>query len=76
MPSKDAVQSAIGTATDREWLSVDDLAVELDLPVSTIYAWRSRGRGPRAHKIGKYLKFRRPDVEKWLETLADPERAA
>lgn len=64
------------TQGGREWLSVDDLAEELALPASTIYAWRARGRGPRAHKIGKYLKFRRPDVEAWLATLADPESAA
>lgn len=76
MPSKEAVRRALGAATDREWLSVDDLAGELDLPVTTIYAWRARGRGPRAHKIGKYLKFRRGDVDTWLATLADPEPAA
>jgi excisionase family DNA binding protein len=76
MSSKEAVKNAVRSVAEREWLSVDDLASELDLPIGTIYAWRARGRGPRAHRIGKYLKFRRKDVELWLATLADPEPSA
>jgi excisionase family DNA binding protein len=54
-----------------EWLSPDGLAAELGMPVRTIYAWRVAGKGPRGHKIGKHVRFRRSDVERWLSGCAD-----
>ena len=40
--------------------------MELGIPIRTIYSWRTRGRGPRALKIGRHLRFRRDDVDAWL----------
>lgn len=48
---------------DPEWLSG-----VLGIPVRTIYAWRQRGEGPPAYRIGKHLRYRRSDVEAWLAT--------
>lgn len=53
------------------WTGIEALAEELGVPVRTIYAWRSRGQGPRGYKIGKHVRFRRSDVEDWLERQAD-----
>ena len=53
-------------------LGVDALAGELGVPISTIYAWRHRGLGPRGYKVGKYVRYRRADIEAWLELQADP----
>jgi excisionase family DNA binding protein len=50
-----------------EWLSPEELAEELGIPVGTIYQWRYRNVGPPVHKIGRHLRFRRSDVEAWLE---------
>lgn len=33
-------------------LSIDDLAGYLGLPVRTIYAWRTEGKGPRGVLLG------------------------
>lgn len=52
--------------TNSAWLSAQGLADEIGVPLATLYAWRSRSRGPRAHRIGRYLRFRRPEVEAWL----------
>ena len=30
-----------------------------------------QGRGPRAHKIGKYLRYQAEDVTAWLDQLDD-----
>lgn len=49
-----------------EWLSVPGLAREIGVPVATVHSWRSRARGPVAHRVGRYLRFRRADVEAWL----------
>lgn len=68
------------TATSKpatEWIGVEDLARELGVPVRTIYTWRSKGKGPRGATFGKHVRFRRADVEQWIETLLDqPEPAA
>jgi excisionase family DNA binding protein len=48
-------------------LSAQDLADFLDVPLATIYAWRYRGEGPPGFRVGRHLRFRRIDVEGWIE---------
>lgn len=55
-----------------ELLTIEDLAQYLQVPVQTIYAWRSRGEGPRGRKVGRYVRFYRSDVERWLDAHGDP----
>lgn len=62
--------------TDTQWIGVEDLAAELGVPIRTIYAWRSKGKGPRAATFGKHLRFRRCDVDAWTAEQMDPEPAA
>lgn len=52
-------------------LDVRDLAAYLGVPVSTIYDWRTRGVGPRAHRFGKHLKFAVSDVRAWVAAQRD-----
>lgn len=52
------------------------LADHLRVPVATIYNWRWAGKGPRAIRVGRHLRYRRSDVEAWLEQQADPIPAA
>lgn len=60
---------------DREWLTPRQLAAWLGVPVQTVYTWRHRRVGPRGHRVGKHVRFRRSDVERWLEERADEVRA-
>ena len=48
-------------------LTVEDLAEYLDVPVATIYAWRYRGEGPPGFRVGRHLRFRWIDVERWVD---------
>ena len=48
-------------------LDVGDLAAYLGVPVSTVYDWRTNGKGPRAYRFGKHLKFAVSDVRIWVE---------
>jgi len=57
-------------------LTAAELASELAVPLCTIYAWRSAGKGPRGVRVGKHLRYRRSDVDAWLEKQADPIPAA
>lgn len=47
-------------------LSADELAEYLGRPVGTLWAWRKRGHGPKALRIGGRLAYRVSDVNAWL----------
>ena len=51
-----------------ELLTPKQLAGELDVPVKRLYAWAQSGRGPTVYRPGgKSLRYKRADVEAWLE---------
>jgi len=37
-------------------MSIDQLAVYMGVPKSTLYYWRVEGRGPRGMRLGKYVR--------------------
>jgi excisionase family DNA binding protein len=50
------------------------LADYLGVPLASVYRWRYEGTGPRGIKVGKHVRYRRRDVEAWLETRTDPDQ--
>jgi predicted DNA-binding transcriptional regulator AlpA len=46
-------------------LSVEDLAEREGVPVQTVYGWNKTGDGPPRMKIGRHVRYRLQDVEKW-----------
>ena len=48
-------------------LTVKELADYLGVPVATVYAWRYRRLGPPGFRVGKHLRFRWSDIERWIE---------
>ena len=59
-----------------DWLSLDDVADELGIPIRSVYAWRMQGKGPRGHRFGKHIRVKRADFEEWQAGHADPAPAA
>jgi excisionase family DNA binding protein len=55
---------------ERLW-TVEDVAEYLGIPVNTLYDWRTRGYGPAAKRVGKYLRYKATDVIAWFESLDD-----
>ena len=47
-------------------ISAQELAEYLDVPVATVYAWRYRRQGPPGLRVGKHLRYRRIDVNDWI----------
>lgn len=45
-----------------------EVAEYLEIPIATLYGWRTKGDGPTAIKVGRHLRYRSSDVERWLET--------
>lgn len=58
---------------DRLW-SVQDVADYLGIPPRTLYNWRCRGIGPRARRIGRYLRYEEHDVRAWFSAQGDTVR--
>lgn len=48
-------------------LTVDELAAYLCIPRSTLYAWKYKRAGPPVIRVGRHLRYRRSDVEAWLD---------
>jgi excisionase family DNA binding protein len=56
---------------NNDWQSPEELATEFELPLATIYRWRSERKGPVGHKLGRHVRYRRSDVEAWLRHQRD-----
>ena len=54
----------------RLW-TVQDVADYLGVPVRTLYHWRCRDYGPRARKVGRYLRYEPAEVRSWFASLDD-----
>lgn len=48
-------------------LTATDLAKELNTHARTLANWRTAGTGPRFVKVGGSVRYRRSDVDAWLE---------
>ena len=57
-----------------EFFSTEGLARYLGVPAATVKAWRYKGTGPRGLRVGRHIRYRRTDVERWLDLRADQDR--
>ncbi|MEU5668965.1 helix-turn-helix domain-containing protein [Micromonospora sp. NPDC047753] len=48
----------------------EQVAEYLGVPIQTLYQWRHRSVGPRGSKVGRHVRYRWDDVEKWLDDQA------
>jgi excisionase family DNA binding protein len=56
--------------TDR-LLGPEEVAAFLGVPLRTIYRWRSQREGPRGYRVGRHVRYRLVDIERWLEDRSD-----
>lgn len=54
-------------AADEQLMTVQELARYLGVPVGTLYQWRYRREGPAGFRVGRHVRYRRADVQKWIE---------
>lgn len=52
------------------YLTIEEVAELLRVPVRTLYHWRNTGTGPTAYRIGRYLRYRTREVEAWVDEQA------
>jgi excisionase family DNA binding protein len=63
-----------GSARDGRLLTVNEVAGYLGVPVKTLYQWRHKGVGPRGMRVGRHLRYRSGEVDRWLDALARQSR--
>jgi excisionase family DNA binding protein len=55
------------TSMPEKLLTVAEVADLLGVPVSTVYQWNSRGGGPPATKVGRFVRWRPSCIDRWVE---------
>ena len=76
MTSTQASERDAEQTTERRLLRPDELASFLGIPLATIYQWRSRGNGPCGIRVGRHVRYRIEDVERWLDEQRDRHTSA
>ncbi|MEU6498468.1 helix-turn-helix domain-containing protein [Streptomyces californicus] len=50
------------------YLTPDDLAALLSVPLETVYAWRKKRTGPPGFRVGRHLRYDPQAVHSWIES--------
>lgn len=56
--------------TDTHLWSSAELAEYLGVPPNTVAQWRFHHDGPQYLRIGKHVRYRKADVDRWLDEQA------
>src|SRR5271156_2586309 len=60
--------------SEADLLTMRDLAERTGFSLSTLERMLARGKLPTPLRFGRNVRFRRADVERWLEEHAEPEQ--
>lgn len=52
---------------NEKYLTIDDLCELLTVSRKTVASWRYRGLGPASFKAGKHVRYKRSDIDAWME---------
>ena len=64
---KPSLRQDFSTLSDDVMLASHEVAELLSISVWTVKSWRHEGKGPRATKLGRSVRFRVGDVRAWLD---------
>lgn len=59
-------------ASESKWINDEEAAEMMGIKPQTLRAWRSSGREgqPTFYKSGNLVRYKRADVEAWVESTA------
>lgn len=63
---------AMPSEPSRKWLTRQEVADRLRLPVKTLAEWACKGTGPPYRKFGRHTRYDERDLEAW-EDDQDPD---
>lgn len=55
-------------------LTLPEVAERLRIPLSSLYDMRTRGTAPPGIRVGRSVRVRASDLERWLEAHTDEPR--
>jgi len=65
------------TTTTEAYVTPEQLAEELHVPVKTLYSWRYQRTGPPSFRVGKHVRYPRSGIDRWIsERLAVDQHGA
>lgn len=56
------------------YLTLNEAATYLRIPLQTLKNWRVQGRGPRALKLGALVRYRVQDLDDWAASQLEVAR--
>ena len=51
---------------NEKWINIDEAADHLGIRPVTLRNWIKKDKGVPAHKIGKFWKFKRSELDEWV----------
>ena len=66
--SKNQAIEAIKAPIQREWINPNEVHQEFGFSVSTLAKWRMKNLHLKFSKMGKYIKYKRSDIETFLNS--------
>ncbi len=70
-----AITATLRAGLPDRYLTPEDIAALLSVPLETVYAWRKKRTGPPGFRIGKHLRYDPAAVRAWVTSLAEHEAA-
>lgn len=58
-----------------EFLSPEQFADLIGVPLRTVYHWMAEGSAPPSVKLGRHRRFRRGDIEAWIDERQSDDSA-
>lgn len=52
-----------------EWLTTEQVAEELQVPLPTVRGWRLKGTGPKGIRMGRHVRYSRLELDRWTNEL-------
>lgn len=53
---------------EEKWISTDEAAEHLGVKPATIREWIKKGTGVPTHKIGRFYKFKKSELDEWVNS--------
>lgn len=52
---------------NKEFITTKEFAEMLGVTENTIVIWRTKGFGPKYYKLGRSVRYKKADVEAWID---------
>ncbi|MET9572552.1 helix-turn-helix domain-containing protein [Streptomyces virginiae] len=78
MPTTSDPRATLRRGLPDRYLTPDDIAELLAVPLETVYQWRKKRTGPPGFRVGKHLRYDPTAVRDWIndQMNVDAQRAA